>query len=169
MSETYYPELEPGGLLPVRIIFTALLADPLWLERPACPYEPQLCEEIRDLWIKVRARKETSSAAAPRDVTIRSGITQWDDLGTELLNLYNELRTFSSTGAGDDEGGGLDAKEQLAFFRTATSLMDKLVGLGERTHNIKSVSQFQAAVLNVFEQVLTPEQRTQAMELLGEQ
>lgn len=168
MSNSYYPEIEPGALLPVSLLFQNLLNDPLWLERPACPYETEVKEAIRDLWIMVRQRPSTNVASAT-SAAISDGESQWSDVAVELRTLFNDLKTFSASGVDIDSGAsGLDPKEQMAYFRTATSLLDKIVSLGERANNIKAVSEFQSSVIKCFDEVLSPEQRTRMMEILGQ-
>lgn len=166
MSDDFYPDVMPGGLLPAKLIVQGMEGDPLWLERRECPYDDETKHEITTFWEMVRAnRAETVSSNAPPAIELDDqGEIKWDTLSDELTKLYNDLRSFQTTGTGD--GSRLDPKEQMAFFRTATSLMDKIVGLGERTMNIKQVSEFQGRVMAVFEAVLKPDQRTRAMEML---
>lgn len=151
--KTFYPNFEPMSLLPVKIAFEAMGNDPLWLERPECNYDPDTIETLRELFASKHMVKALTQV-------ISNTPRKWDELGDELVNLFNELRGWQSTVNPDD-------KEQLAGFRTAVALLDKIVSLGERAKNIKAVSDFHNKVVRVFDQILTPEQRTTAMEMLS--
>ena len=160
MDQNYYPpEIDTGLLLPIRCVFDGMLNDPLWLERRQCPYDTETVDALRDLWVTFRASKEI---VVPTAVTsINDGENKWDNIETELTSLYDDLRNHSKTMTLDD------AKEKMAYFRTATSLLDKITSIGERVQNVKAVSDFQARVMMIFDEVLTPEQRTTAMEKLA--
>ena len=50
-----------------------------------------------------------------------------------LTELFDDLKSFE---------GNIDTpdvKDQMAYFRTATSLLDKIMGMIERSHNVKAV------------------------------
>ena len=160
MNNTYYPEVDPTWFLPLRVIFTALQGDPLWLERPECPYDEETCSAIREVWLQQRG--ERTERATRTAKPLGDSEDRWTQLEEELTTLYDELRNFQSGVSIDD------AKEHMAVFRTATSLLDKLVGLSERANNVKSVSEFRARVLGVFDEILTPDQRSTAMEKLAQ-
>lgn len=159
--DTYYPDIEPAVLVQVKVAFAAMTNDPLWLERNECPYDEDVAEALRSLYAAGRARETGSGGGRPAAPELLvEGPAKWENLEGELLQIYNELRAFTKLLDTTD-------KDQLAGFRTATSLLDKIVGLGERAKNIRAVSEFQSAVITCFDQVLTPEQRTQAMGILG--
>ena len=82
---------------------------------------------------------------------------KWQRLEAESNKLFREL----------SRAGDLiehkDNTEKMAYFRTATSLLDKIVGIQERTANLKKISQFHAEVLRIMDDVLTEDQRTTVM------
>lgn len=61
-----------------------------------------------------------------------------------------------------------DNAERMSYFRVATSLLEKLIGMRERANNVKRVSQFYSTVLGVMEEVLEPEQITEVRNRLKE-
>ena len=158
MNMNYYPEVDSSWLLPLRLVFESIQADPLWLERADCPYDKDTVESLRGLWAKVRTRSE---AVIPKS-DIASADDKWTQLSIELLSMFDDLKNFSTDIAVDD------VKEKMAYFRTATALLDKITGLAERIHNVKTVSDFRGKVLSVFDEILNPEQRTAAMEKLAQ-
>ena len=168
MNSAYYPDIEASALLHCRSIFDQMADDPLWLERPGCHYDDDLKDKIRALWGRGKVVSAVAQVVEPAPVILGGeGKNPWDGVGEELTSLYNELRNFKGVVGEDGEVIPIEAKDQMAFFRTATSLLDKIVGLSERANNVKSVSEFTSRVIAVFDEVLTPQQRTQAMSKLG--
>lgn len=163
--DRYYPDLESLGLdffLPMRVLIQQMINDPLYLERPECPYGDDTREALRQLelmWKVAGRAREAKGRERVREE--RTGVEKYEELTREAQDLYADLVELRSTI--ETEG---DVKEKLAFFRTATALLDKLVALGERSANLKNISEYQARVLTVFEQVMDGEQRTRAMRVL---
>lgn len=156
---TFYPDVDAVMLTPLRSIFDQLLNDPLWLERPDCPYDEDTKSAIQELLVTFKAAsptkpgRPTPASAPPTD--------KFTMLSDELSTLFEELRDYSKNLAVDD------TKDRMAYFRTATSLLDKITSLAERTHNVKAVSDFTNQVVAIFDTLLSPEDRTRAMEMLG--
>jgi len=159
MNNNFYPDFEPGILMPLKLVFESLRGDPLWLERSACPYDDDTRKFLRDMWIEFRAAGRGTETVSKK--VGKGGGDKWEDLGDELMEIFSQIKAHS-------EGLGVeDVKERMTTFRTATALLDKIVGLGERVANVKAVSDFQARVMAVFDEILTPDQRTRALEKLG--
>ena len=162
--ERYYPDIESLGvdfLLPMRVVVEQMVADPLWLERPDCPYADETKDTLRNLEImwRMRAAKPAKKERVEEDPD-KTADQRWEELATEAHSLYRDLSEIR------DNLDEAETKDKLAFFRTATMLLDKLVALGERASNLKNISAYQARVLQVFDAVLSPEQRTQAQRIL---
>lgn len=157
MSE--YPALDPRSLAPLRVIQGQLGANPAYLDDPDCPYTPELKLFLQNLAPRV---VEASAARATRkapDFLGRQG-DKWAILQEEAAALYQELRDFQG------ELSPEDVAEYMSFFRTATSLLEKIVSINERAVGLKHIHEFQLAVLDAFEQELTPDQRTKVIERL---
>jgi hypothetical protein len=54
----------------------------------------------------------------------------------------------------------------MTYFRTATSLLEKIVGINERAVGLKHIHDFQQGVLAIFDDELKADQRTRVMERL---
>lgn len=159
--DRYYPDLDSLGtdfLLPVRVVLEQMLNDPLWLERGDCPYSDAVKDALAGYAALVKSARKEAVVAKPRLAV--AGLDRWQAMSEEAAGLYDELLTFRDTTK------ITDAKEMLAYYRTASQLLDRLTNLGERAINLKQVSEFQDRVLRVFDAVLTPEQRTQAQRIL---
>jgi hypothetical protein len=135
----YFPPLSNDALWAFSVIFEHLLSDPEYLEHEECPYP----RDFREKLSKIKA-KTTISEAEIEEI----------DLESEAHTLFLELRESKDHLTSDDNA------ERMSYFRTATSLLDKLIGMRERANNIKRVSAFYSSVLGVMEEVLEPAQVT---------
>lgn len=137
-----YPDLNDELDLALQL----MAQDAGYLDDPECPYsEPT----------KVALRSRVSAGS-----TAPEPKNKWEMLEQEAKRLYDELRETS-------EGLSIeDHAERMSYFRTATSLLDKLVGLQERAVGLKQISVFQQTVLDIMEDVLDAGQRTEVMQRL---
>ena len=82
---------------------------------------------------------------------------KWAKLERETQDLYDDLKDSKDNLSIEDHA------ERMSYFRTATSLLDKLVGLQERAVGLKAIGNFHQTVLDVMEDVLDAGQRTEVM------
>lgn len=139
----FFPPLDSSAIWGLTVILTQLKADPLYFQDEDCPYPSEL---VALFVTKVEA-----------EVPLPVATDKWSQLEQESRTLYDALIL---------EGATLtdrDSAEKMAYFRTATSLLEKMVGIQERAVNIKQIHQFHSAVLEVIEHVLDPGQRTTVM------
>lgn len=139
----YYPEITENDLIPFKLIIQAIREDPEYLTRPECPFPKSIVTFFTSLATPVN----------PEDAPEIQG-DKWQWLENETAQLYRQLKNY---GASLDGG---DTAEQMSFFRTATALLEKITSINERAVGLKQIGQFQAAVLQAFEDVLEPDQRT---------
>lgn len=85
-----------------------------------------------------------------------------NDLETEISDLYAEVNEFKPGMFDDDR----DAQQQ--YLKLKAALIGKLVDLKERTWNLRTMKSFQDKVLLAIDKVMTAEQRTEFMKILGE-
>lgn len=86
-----------------------------------------------------------------------------NDLETEISDLYKEVNEFKPGSLDDDR----DAQQQ--YLKLKAALIGKLVDLKERTWNLRTLKNFQDRVLLAIDKVMSAEQRTEFMKILGEQ
>lgn len=146
----FYPPLPERAAWAVDIILQNMAQDPEYLA-----YSPYSREELAIL------ERLTGGAAARRaadaDEIEVVGEGKWARLESESNKLFKSLTEFSS------KLNERDNAEQMAYFRTATSLLDKIVNIQERAANLKQISMFHDTVLRVMEDVLDAGQRTEVM------
>ena len=142
----FYPPLPDRAAWAMDIILRNLEQDPDYLiDSPYTEEEVLVFERFSTRGIEVEEEIEEASDS------------KWTRLERESNKLFKSLTDFE---------GKLDTKdnaEQMAYFRTATSLLDKIVGIQERTANLKQISMFHDTVLRIMEDILDPGQRTNVM------
>lgn len=147
MSEAFYPELPDSFVFALTVILENLAEDPEYLD-----FSPYSAEEIAVL----------GRFSALEEVEILENGDKWSRLERESGALFKAL-----TDAGKDMTGS-DHAQKMAYFRTATSLLDKIVGIQERVANLKQISTFYSSVIGVLEEVLDAGQRTDVLNKLKE-
>lgn len=140
------PQLPTGAAFALALILQRMEEDPEFLD--FAPYPDEDLEVLQ------------SFRPATEEVEDVSGEGKWSRLERESNNLFKMLTDFSKT------LNNKDSSETMAYFRTATSLMEKIISLQERTANLKQVSKFHDTVLLIMEDVMSPDQRTQVMDRL---
>lgn len=143
----YYPEFDEKSLWALDVIRQNIDQDPEYLDN-----SPYTSNEVQSL---LKLTRERSGEVAE----VAEG-SKWEILETETTGLYKSLKeTFENLKIDDHT-------ERMSYFRTATSLLDKLVGLQERAAGLKKVHEFQQTVLDIMEDILEPGQRTEVMDRL---
>lgn len=148
----YYPDLSQKVLVPLRVLREHLRTDPAFLDDPTCPYDQDTKEFLKLLAPSVGTEGGSTFLG-------RSG-SKHEILEREAADLYDEIKTFGRNLKVDD------VTERMSYFRTRTTLLEKLISLTERAASMKSFFRFQDAVLAIFEDLLTPDQREEALERL---
>lgn len=129
------------------LVLQLLEQDKGLLSDPDCPYSA----DTKAVLVKFGG-PEAEVVEAPAD--------KWAKLERETQRLYDELKDSKDNLSIEDHA------ERMSYFRTATSLLDKLVGLQERAVGLKAIGTFHQTVLDIMEDVLDPGQRTEVMERL---
>ncbi len=139
----YYPPLDLPTLRNLEVVRTLAKETPDYFL--GSPYSP----EIERLVMPVQAQQGASRNES-EDV----------DVLAELTTTYRELINHKP----DKE----DASATMGYFRTRTSLLEKLLELMDRGKNQKAISEFYSEVLKILEEVCTPTQVTQFSDKLKE-
>lgn len=156
MSEPYYPDLTTATLYPFKIIKDALAEDPSYLDRPDCPYPP----DVRD-FLRFLAVSNGQSGKKPGVFDQEGDL--WTIVENEIKDLYNDLHGLTGMGT------SLSTSEKISIFKTRHQLLDKLVALGERVMNLKQFSEFQQTILNFIDLNFSATQRAELMSQLRHQ
>lgn len=122
------------------------------------PYPSEVERYFKSWFAKPIKNKDETDSVDDTLVNDLVGENKWDALYKEVVSLYADLKNAKPPLG--------DSSESMAYFRTATGLMDKLVGHQERCLGIKQLNQFHSVVIDIMENVLNDQQRAEAMERL---
>lgn len=136
MSDRFYPEIGDDAWWGIEIILQNVTEDPGYLEGADCPYPA---------WFKDHFSQS-------------EGLVGEDD-GGDLDLEYESGRLFKELKEAKDNFQVNDHAERMAYFRTSTQLMERMVAMRERAHNVKQISRFYGAVLEIMDQILDEDQR----------
>lgn len=144
-----YPKIDAPYLTNFRALRLMLLKDPEVLDKPECPYSQEVKNFLRDVF---------KPAPPVREVRRYED----DDLYAEICDLYDRVKVSIDT------MGTVEAKEKSQILKNATELLTKLVTLREKQSSVREMARFQRIVIDVLEGVLTPAQRSEFLERLGD-
>lgn len=138
---TFYPDLNQE----LDVALDLAKQDENYLLSPECPYSEKTKVVFTLLVDEVEVDEDDGDDS------------KWSKLERETQRLYKDLKKTSKELTGDDHA------EKMSYFRTATSLLDKIVGLQERAVGLKQISVFQQTVIDIMEDVCDAGQRTEVM------
>lgn len=156
--EIHYPEITTHVEWSIKMIIALALENATYFEDEACPYGA----DFKNAFLSLIKRKvvidqpgETTSAQTFSDDEIDANIAG------DLYKVFTDLKDYGKKIPESDQ------TERMAYFRTATSLLERLVTARERALGIKQVRAFQDTVLSIMEESMSPDQRTEVMERLS--
>lgn len=162
MSDFHYPEITDHAAWAFKTILTLASEDVMYLRSPDCPYDAQI-KNIFDRAIAFgngssEEEKESTEAKHPSTPVSEEEIDS--TLAEDLYTVFTELKNYGKSISSSDQ------TERMAYFRTATSLLERLVNARERALGVKQIKDFQDTVLTIMEDTLSTDQRTEVMERL---
>jgi hypothetical protein len=144
MSKPHYPNITDAFLTPIRAIEVQTATFPDILDRPECPYSPEVKSFLRKLF-------SIEKASAPAKEYSE------DELVGEISALYEELKGVDVKA---------DPKDMISLLKARGDLLTKLVTQKEKALNIRDVAHFQRTVVEVLEHIVSPAQRNEFLERL---
>lgn len=157
MDEIEHFPLPEGGATATETILRLIQSDPSYLD--GNPYSEEDVISLKRMTLEMGIGESDDDLFIDEDEDLDQG-NKWHRLEKETAKLYNDLTTYSQN---------LDMRdnaERMSYFRTATSLLDKIVGIQERAANLKQINLFHETVLNIMEDILDAGQRTEVMNRL---
>lgn len=159
-NDYLYPDIGVQILRQIEVMRRLHKEHPDYFTNDRCPYPIEVERYFRS-WFDTRINPAGSDMGAdygdsndPRAERLM-GDDKWDALYREVVELYSSLKNAKPSAG--------DSSESMSYFRTATGLLDKLVGHQERCLGIKQVAEFHAVVLDIMESEMTEDQRNRVM------
>lgn len=169
MMTYHYPDLNEKAEWALGVIATLGTENADYFLHEECPYEGRTLTLLQAMCQTVGGAPGGPEMPLHEQVAKsreRAGVKVEDlaeadmSIEAELVNVFDELKLYGRSLSSSDQ------TERMSYFRTATSLLEKLVILKERAAGVKQVKEFENAVLGVMEDILTSEQRTAVMDRL---
>lgn len=158
MSHHHFPDITEHADWAVKLIFKLALEEESYLTDADCPYTPEFKAIIAKAVQVNSAKDEDAEDDHPKAPITEEMIDS--NLDQDLYTVFEDLKSYGKTITKSDQ------TERMAYFRTATSLLERLVGARERALGIKQIRSFQDTVLTIMEEVMSPDQRTTVMDRL---
>lgn len=148
MKTPYFPNILEDQIFLINRVIRTLDENPTYLEDPNCGYS----QPVKDFLVKMSA---TASAAPVVDLFTGDDI---ESVQTQVKKLMNDLEAFAQTLTNADHS------EKMQYFKTKTTLLEKLVTHLEKANNLKQINEFRGTVIQFMDEVLTPDQITTFMQ-----
>lgn len=160
MASFFHPKLDLSTMKNIETVRQLMAEHPAYfLESPYSGEEEKLLKSWFDPK-SMRAREAAAKGQADVEKNADLEATdKWEYLYQETSDLYRGLKTARHS---------MDGEEQMGYYRTATSLLQKLIELKERSMGLKQISEHNALILNIMESILSPTQRNEVMDQLKE-
>lgn len=155
-DDLYYPALDPVTIKNLNVLRQLAHEHPsYWLTSPY----PNDVEKLVKSWFDPKTLKDLVTQGKIADDRERESHLSPDEdryeyLYQETKSLYTEMKNAKYAGSNEDS---------MAYYKTAVTLQEKLIGLQERALGLKQVSDFYNTVMNIMENTLTENQRNDVM------
>lgn len=158
MEDPHFPNLEIdiADLWSIRIIAQLQAENPSYLDHPACPYDPDVIDALKQILAVGASLNKASNEGTEDEIDLEN-----IDLEAEAARIYKELRGFKANLASDDKS------ELNTYFRLSTTLMEKLLDIKEKAVSQKQAEEFIEVVLAVMEDELDPDTRERILKRLN--
>jgi hypothetical protein len=149
MAEHFYPTIREEQVMLFNVVVQNLEKDPGYLDHPSCPYP----DTVKNFFRK-------STASAPVIDLFADGEDREMVLDKQVEKLINDLEAFANT------LGNADHSEKLQYYKTKTTLIEKLISMRERVFNLKELNEFRSVVIQFMDEICTKDQITDLMKRL---
>jgi len=152
----FYPSLRDETIMTLNVVVQNLAKDPGYLNNPECPYS----DTIKKFFSSSRTIGEGKKEEVEDLFALDDGEEDLDKIEEQVKAIINDLEDFGR------KLSVSDSTDKMGYFRTKTSLVDKLLTMRERVYNIKEINDFKMTLLGFMDEVLTKDQITDFMKRL---
>lgn len=159
-----YPTISLTELMKLKAIVTNAGDDPKYLDGRVCPYDKPTRDFIKSLvtdpvvaaTLDDQSPEGRKKAGAPK----KGPVIPMDELEKEFNELRAELTTLKT------DAKGLEPHEKIQVIKTRAALIEKILSMKERIHNINRSIRFTATVIEIMGDELPQESRLRVLEKL---
>ncbi len=150
MPPHFYPTIDDGTEPLLQSLFSQMMGDPSYLEK--APYSPQLIATLRKFTTAARGGPVKNIFEGVEDKTLV--------IDQQIEQLISDLNDFAGTLSDKDHS------EVLAYYKAKASLLEKLISMRERVHNLKEMASFQQVVHSFLDEICSKDQVSELMKRL---
>ena len=144
MGDLFYPALTLEQIQAVTQVLQLMEENGSYLDSAACPYPVKIKNA---LW-----RLKQADELSKNEPVVN--VEEFDHLH-ELVTLYQSMK---------GSGVGLDPDARMGYYKTATSLLDKILDLIKISEAIKERRDFEGTILKFLSEVCNEKQREEFMQ-----
>ena len=150
----FYPVISEDAVMAINLARSYIAKEgPEWLDKRECKYSPTIKKFLTESVV--------TGVGVPAEVEdLFEGNDEPEVLDRQIQKVLNRMDAMEA------QLGGMEPNEKLAFFKTRTALLEKLITLREKTNNLKEMSEFKATIITFLDEICTPDQITELMERL---
>lgn len=142
-----YPTVRDETILALTPVLKRSKQDPSYLSDPECPYS----ELVKDFFRQFQSAEKIDLFEGKEELLV---------IDEQIHAIINDLEGVAA------HLGNADHSEKLNYFKTKTSLLEKLVSLRMQTNNLKEINEFRSVILAFLDEVCTKDQITDLMKRL---
>lgn len=149
----YYPTIKSDYLIPLRVVLEMLETHgEAYLSSEDCPYDEETKELFRSFL--------THEGTLPGEEGAEDISSNLDFIISEVKMLYKELKQYSS------KLGNGDTTQLMNSYKTRAQLLERLIKAYNDVFGLKQHNEFIRTVLEVMDEILSKDQRTEVMDRL---
>lgn len=153
----FYPIISEDAVLAINLARSYIEKEgPEWLDKRECKYS----QTIKKFLLETSAGVVAAPGGDLDVPDLFEGNDEPEVLDRQIQKILNRMDAMEA------QLGGMEPNEKLAFFKTRTTLLEKLINLREKTTNLKEMSDFKAKIIGFLDEICTPDQITNLMERL---
>lgn len=165
-SKPFFPSI-PATIAPaIRATMFHMSKEPAYLDHPECPYPDDL-----KLLLSACARGDIQDHDGIGPITVDPTVENLFATSDkyEIMQQQTELLYSSMLALKSKIDISNKTDKTVAFYKILVSTLERLISVGERVAEVKSINDFKRRVMSAMETLLTPEQRQELIKILGSQ
>jgi hypothetical protein len=158
-----YPSINAKELPKLVQIVEQAVAEDDYLDPANCPYDEGTIGLIRRLIDAVPSGRAPDADAPTRGKVGRptkGPIIPMDEVEAEIDEIRKELASLKI------EGTVMETSDRIQVIKTRAALIERVIGMKERTADLKRYHNFVRVVIDIMEQHLSPKERESVMKEL---
>lgn len=171
MSKPFYPKIDLTTVAALRTLHQQFKLHDGYLENPDCPYDKdtaqtlakimspevveveKVVEKVVERKSKIAERAAEGGGVGPKKIKLKTSGVDQDGVSQEIQDLRKELQQLKI------DSKGLQTSDKIQIIKTRAGLVEKLVAMDERIHNLKRHSLFQSTVMAILDDLIDEERR----------